>query len=81
MQLPSRRASSVLTSLSSKADSHEAAMRRFGRRPLAALAIAAIFVVAAVVLLRPADLGALTPTAHPSAGHAEAGHAADSAIA
>jgi len=47
-------------------------MRRFGLRRVAALAIAAILVVAAVVLLRPADLGALTPTAHPSADYAGA---------
>src|ERR1043166_10063651 len=48
-------------------------MRRFGLGRLAAMAIAAILVVAAVVLLRPADLGALPPAAHhPSADYAGA---------
>ncbi len=41
-------------------------------RRIAAVAPAAILVAALAILLRPADLGALTPTAHPTTGYDDA---------
>jgi len=72
MPLPSRQASGVLPPTSSQAGSHKGAARRFGLKRVAALTLAAILVVAAAVLLRPADLGALTAAAHPTAGYDQA---------
>ena len=47
-------------------------MRRPGLKLIAAVAFAVIVVAAVAILLRPADLDALTPTAHPTTSYAEA---------
>ena len=72
MRLPSRRVSGVSTPTSADPDSGRGAVRRLGPRRFVAVALTAILVVGAAVLLRPADLGALTSTAHPTAGYDQA---------